>query len=215
VGQSGKDPTSLADVTEPVGGTEPKLGEALARFASGMKAIRSELGEMVAAFKAAAPETSRGRGVASVLRVLQGIEPMLKSAEAVATRALGTRSKYVEDAARVVDIVRALDEEPLTWTTDADRSSEPRRKLDLASRVVVDRVVDELGKMRERVRDLGYELQGVAVGVGIGVGVGVAVGVGVLAGSVCSISKLPASQAPLAGDGRGRARWSSLTGLPE
>jgi hypothetical protein len=34
---------------------------------------------------------------------------------------------------------------------------------------------------------------------------------GVLAGSVCSISKLPASQAPLAGDGRGRARWSSLT----
>lgn len=160
-GQSGKDPTSLADVTEPVGSTEPKLWEAMARFASGMKAIRSEIGEMVAAFKAAAPETSRGRGVASVLRVLQGIEPLLKSAEDVAARALGAKSKAVEDAARVMDLGRALDEEPLTRTTDADRSREPRKKLDSASRAVVDQVGAELGKMHERVRELGYELQGV------------------------------------------------------
>jgi len=116
---------------------------------------------MVAAFKAAAPETSRGRGVASVLRVLQGIEPLLKSAEDVAARALGTKSKAVEDAARAMDLGRALDEEPLTGTTDADRASESRKPLDAESREVVDKVGAELGKMHERVKELGYALQGV------------------------------------------------------
>lgn len=161
VGQSGKDPTSLADVTEPVGSTEPKLGEAMARFASGMKIIRAELGEMVAAFKAAAPETTRGRGVASVLRVLQGMEPMLQAAEDVVARALGTKSKAVEDAARVMQLGQSLDEEPLTHTTDADRASEPRKKLDAVSRSVVDAVGADLEKMHERVRKLAYQLQDV------------------------------------------------------
>ncbi len=161
VGQSGKDPTSLADVTEPVGSTEPKLGEAMARFASGMKTIRAELGEMVAAFKAAAPETTRGRGVASVLRVLQGIEPMLQAAEDVVARALGAKSKAVADTERMMHLGQSLDEEPLTHTTDADRASEPRVKLDPASREAVDTVGAELGKMHERVRELGYQLQSV------------------------------------------------------
>ena len=161
VGQSGKDPTSLADVTEPVGSTEPKLGAAMVRFTSGMKAIRSELGEMVDAFKAAVPETTRGRGVASVLRVLQGIEPMLRSAEDVAARALGSKSKAMEDAARVSELAGELDEEPLTPTTDADRSTEPRKKLDPEARDAVDQTCAELGKMHERLRELGYQLQGV------------------------------------------------------
>lgn len=161
VGQSGKDPTSLADVTEPVGSTEPKLGAAMVRFTSGMKSIRGEVGEMIAAFKAAAPETSRGRGVASVLRVLQGMEPLLKSAEDVFARALGAKSKAVEDAERVMQLGQSLDEEPLTRTTDADRASEPRVKLDPAAREAVDTVGAELEKMHEHLRELGYQLQGV------------------------------------------------------
>lgn len=160
-GQSGKDPTSLADVTEPVGSTEPKLGRALARFASGMQAIRSELGAMVAAFEAAGPETTRGRGVASALRVLRGMEPMLQSAEDVVGRALGTQPKAVEDAERVMYLGRALDEEPLTHTTDADRASEPRKKLDAVSRTVVDTVGVDLEKMHEHVRKLAHQLQDV------------------------------------------------------
>lgn len=157
VGQSAKDPTTLADVIEPVGSTEPKLGTAMKKLASGMASIRGELDAMIEAFKTAAPETSRGRGVASVLRVLQGIRPMLKSAEDVAARALGAKSSASEDIERAFDLA----EEPLTRTTDDDRASEPRKKLDGASREVVDRVGAELSKMHERLRELGYQLQGV------------------------------------------------------
>lgn len=160
-GQASKDPTTLADVTEPVGSTEPKLGAAMQRFRAGMKVIRGEVTAMVTAFEAAAPETRRGRGVVSVLRVLNGLLPVVDSAEDVVTRALGERTHPMGEGARALEMAAELDEEPLTYTTDADRASEPRKPVDAAARTTVTEVTKALGMMRKRVRELGYQLQGV------------------------------------------------------
>jgi len=158
-GQAAKDPTTLADVTEPVGSTEPKLDAAMRRFQGGMEAIRSEVTAMVTAFEKAAPETRRGRGVASVIRVLKGLLPMVASAEEVAARALGESAYRFGDGAYAMDLAAVLDEEPLTHTTDADRASEPRKPVDAKTRAAVAQVGKDLGTIRERVRELGYRLQ--------------------------------------------------------
>ena len=160
VGQSSQDPTTLADVSEPVGATEPKLASALKQCAAGFRAMRLELHGMVDAFKEAVPETRRGRGVASALRALQGVVPMLDSAEAVIARALGTQAPESEALRRVFELGDRLDEEPLTHTTDADRSTEPRKKLDATSQAVITQVGTSLAVMAASVRKLGYQLQG-------------------------------------------------------
>lgn len=67
----------------------------------------------------------------------------------------------LEEARRALALGAALDEEPLTHTTDADRASEPRKDLDPSARAVVDQVLSDLEKMHEHLRDLGYQLQGV------------------------------------------------------
>lgn len=155
VGPSAKDPTTLADKDHPVGATEPKLGAALKRFARGMAALRAEVAAMAEAFEAAASETSRGRAVASALRSLKGLTPMLTATQGVVDRAFGT-APASEDLVRMLD---RLDEEPLTATTDADRSTEPRKPVDAATAGAVRTTVAALKIAEDEIAELGWKLQ--------------------------------------------------------